>query len=157
MKLTAFTDYSLRVLMFLAADPVRRATIAEVATAFGVSESHLTKVVYFLGRRGWIATYRGKGGGMGLARPAHEIVLGQVVRDTEGESALVECFQADGGHCAMRSCCTLKGVLDEAARAYYAVLDRRTLADVTPSPRALAHVLHLQRAPVQAGRLPAGG
>ena len=79
MKLTAFTDYSLRVLIFLAADPDRRATIAEIATAFDVKENHLTKVVHFLGKQGWLCTVRGKGGGLGLARPADTISVGQVV------------------------------------------------------------------------------
>ena len=84
MKLTSFTDYSLRVLIFLAAQPGRRATIAEIATAFDVKENHLTKVVHFLGQVGLLTNVRGKGGGLDLARAPKDIVIGDVVRETEG-------------------------------------------------------------------------
>ena len=83
MKLTSFTDYSLRVLIYLSAAGDRKATIAEIATAFDVSENHLIKVVHFLGKQGWVATTRGKGGGLALGKPARSISIGQVVRDTE--------------------------------------------------------------------------
>ena len=87
MKLTSFTDFSLRVLIYLAADPARRATIAEVASAFDISENHLTKVVHFLGKEGWLVNVRGKGGGMNLAQAPEAIVIGRVVRATEGRAA----------------------------------------------------------------------
>jgi Rrf2 family nitric oxide-sensitive transcriptional repressor len=141
MKLTAFTDYSLRVLMYLAADPSRRATIAEIAGAYGISENHLVKVVHFLGQCGWIETVRGKGGGMLLARPAHEVVVGRVVRDCEGAALPAECFSTDGGRCVLTRGCRLKGVLGEAVDAFYAVLDNYTLADVTRNRASLAKVL----------------
>jgi len=144
MKLTSFTDYSLRVLMYLAVDVTRRATISEIASAFAVSENHLTKVVHHLGRHGWITTLRGKGGGLTLARPSDEILIGQVVRDSEGDSVPAECFQGDGG-CAISDCCGLKGVLAEAVRAFYSVLDRHTLADVTRNPHELTQVLRFSR------------
>jgi Rrf2 family nitric oxide-sensitive transcriptional repressor len=146
MKLTAFTDYSLRVLIYLAADTSRRATIAEIAAAFGVSEHHLTKVVHFLGKQGWIATVRGKGGGLALAMPPQEIGIGQVVRDTEGEAMPAECFAGDAGHCVIASSCRLKGVLAEAVQAFQAVLDRYTLADITRNPQALVGILHFHKA-----------
>ena len=92
MKLTTFTDFSLRVLMFLAAEPERRATIGQISTAFSISESHLTKVVNFLSRTGWVATARGKGGGVTLARSADQVIVGRVVRDTEGVATTAECF-----------------------------------------------------------------
>lgn len=155
MKLTAFTDYSLRVLIFLAADPQRRATIAEIATAFDVSLNHLTKVVHFLARQGWLATSRGKGGGLALARPASAISVGQVVRDTEGSATPAECFEQGGGHCAIASCCRLRGILHDAVEAFYAVLDRYTLADLASNPQALIRVLHIRpaaNAPAQSGR-----
>jgi Rrf2 family nitric oxide-sensitive transcriptional repressor len=145
MKLTAFTDYSLRVLMYLAAASGRRATILEAVTAFDVSENHLTKVVHFLGKKGWIETVRGKGGGMRLARDPRDIRIGDVVRDTEGHPAPAECFESGGGHCTIGGCCHLKGVLAEAIDAFYAALDRYTLADVTRNQQELAQVLNFHR------------
>ena len=145
MKLTAFTDYSLRVLMFLATDPQRRATIAEIAAAFAVSENHLTKVVHFLGKQGWVSTARGKGGGLRLAKPAHTIGVGQVVRDTEGAAVPAECFSAHGSSCVIAECCRLHVVLAEAVNAFYAVLDRYTLADISRNRKTLGAILRFQR------------
>jgi Rrf2 family nitric oxide-sensitive transcriptional repressor len=145
MKLTAFTDYSLRVLIYLAAEPGRRATIAEISAAFDVNENHLTKVVHHLGKSGWVETMRGKGGGLALARPARDICIGEVVRDAEGQAMPAECFAAEESNCAIVSCCRLKGVLAEAVKAFYAVLDRYTLADITRNPRELAGILHFHR------------
>ncbi|MGV3572883.1 MAG: Rrf2 family transcriptional regulator [Ramlibacter sp.] len=153
MKLTAFTDYSLRVLIYLAAQPGQRATIAGIAAAFGVSENHLVKVVHFLGKRGWLANVRGKGGGLALGRAPEQIVVGRVVRDTEGPAGVAECFGEDGGACRIAPACRLRGVLGEAVAAFYAVLDRYTLADLVVNRDALATVLFLDRAaPPPAGR-----
>lgn len=143
MKLTAFTDYSLCVLIYLAADAGRRATIAEIASAFEVKENHLTKVVHFLGRRGWVSTVRGKGGGLTLAMPAQQIGVGQVVRDTEGQAHPAECFDPDSPHCAIAGACRLQGVLAEAIDAFYAVLDRCTLADLLRQPQAIVRLLNI--------------
>ena len=145
MKLTAFTDYSLRVLMYLAAQPGQRGTIGQIATAYGISENHLVKVVHFLGKSGWLTNVRGKGGGLELARPAGQINLGDVVRDTEGEAVVVECFGNDN-HCAIAGCCKLSGVLAEAVAAFEAVLARYTLADVTRNRDQLATILFLPAA-----------
>lgn len=144
MKLTAFTDYSLRVLIYLATDPAQRATIAEIAASFGVSEHHLVKVVHFLGQQGWIETMRGKGGGIRLAMPPTAITVGRVVRDTEGPAVPAECFAAEGGACVIGACCRLRGVLGEAVRAFYAALDRHTLADLARNRQALASVLSIR-------------
>ncbi len=144
MKLTSFTDYSLRVLIYLAADPSRRATISEIAQAFNVSENHLTKVVHLLGRQGWIDTVRGKGGGILLAMPPEDIRIGKVIRDAEGIDMPAECFGEDGGRCVITRCCRLKGVLAEAVDAFYAVLDQYTLADITVNSHVLRKVLMLQ-------------
>ena len=144
MKLTAFTDYSLRVLIYLAAEPSRRATIAEVAATFEVSENHLTKVVHFLGQQGWLANVRGKGGGMELALDARHIVVGRVVRATEGESMPAECFGKDPQACTIVKICRLRGVMKEAVDAFYAVLDRYTLVDLVHNREQLAQVLMLQ-------------
>jgi len=141
MKLTAFTDYSLRVLIYLAADTTRRATIAEIADSFGISENHLVKVVHFLGKQGWIETVRGKGGGILLAMPPAQVSVGKVVRDTEGAAMPAECFSEDGGNCVISDACRLKGVLGEAVKAFYAVLDRYTLEDISRNRQTLGRVL----------------
>ena len=141
MKLTAFTDYSLRVLIYLAAEPGRRATIAEIAAAFDVSENHLTKVVHFLGKQGWLANVRGKGGGLGLALAPQSIVIGDVVRATEGEAMPAECFGDEPDRCSIARICRLRGVLKDAVDAFQAVLDRHTLADLVHNQPALSKVL----------------
>ena len=146
MKLTAFTDYSLRVLIYLAADTTRRATIAEFAQSFGMSATHLVKLVHFLGRLGWISTVRGKGGGIGLAMAPDQVNVGRVVRDTEGAALPAECFSDDGGHCLITHVCRLTGVLGEAVDAFYAVLDHYTLADIARNRQALGKVLMIRAA-----------
>lgn len=146
MKLTSFTDYALRVLIFLAARPGRRATIAEIAGTFEISENHLTKVVYFLGKSGWLANVRGKGGGLELAMLPEQIGVGSVVRLTEGAALPAECFSPTGGHCAITPICRLRDVLGDAVEAFYTVLDRYTLADLVHNRSALAKVLFVERA-----------
>ena len=157
MKFTTFTDYALRVLVYLAAAPERRATIAEICAAYGIKANHLTKVVHHLGRRGWVATTRGNGGGLTLARPASEIRVGDVVRDSEGQAKPAECFAAEESSCAIARCCRLKGVLGEAAEAFHTVLDHYTLADITSNARELASILHFHPpSPRAAAALPSG-
>ena len=141
MRLTAFTDYSLRVLTYLAAEPDRRATVASICAAFDIKLNHLTKVVHHLARRGWVTTVRGKGGGLMLGRPAEQIRIGDVVRDAEGQPLPAECFSARPSRCAIASHCALKGVLGEAVTAFYAVLDRYTLADMATNRRQLVQLL----------------
>ncbi len=148
MKLTAFTDYSLRVLIYLAAQPQRRATIAEIAASFAVSEHHLTKVVHFLGKHGWLANVRGKGGGLSLAKAPDLINIGDVVHHTEG-NAIVECFGEGGGECRIAGVCRLRGVLDEAIAAFHAVLHRYTLAQLVHNRDALSTILFFEKAPVR--------
>jgi Rrf2 family nitric oxide-sensitive transcriptional repressor len=134
MRLTVYTDYSLRMLIYLGTKEDGLATIAEVARSYGISEHHLTKVAHQLGRAGYIVTLRGKGGGLRLARPAEEIGLGDVVRHTEPDMALVPCFGSAedpaGAPCPIVPACGLRGVLGEALQAFMAVLDRYTLADL---------------------------
>lgn len=147
MKLTSFTDYSLRVLIYLAAQPQRRATIAEIAHTFAIKENHLTKVVHFLGQNGWVATVRGKGGGLSLALPATQIPVGAVVRQTEGADVPAECFDTESdaghGHCAIARICRLRAVLAEAAQAFHSVLDRYTVADLVHNAPAIQAMLAL--------------
>jgi Rrf2 family nitric oxide-sensitive transcriptional repressor len=146
MRLTSFTDYCLRVLIYLAVDPARRATIAEIAAAYRISENHLVKVVHFLGKHGWIETLRGKGGGILLALPPEQVNVGQVVRDTEGAALPAECFSEGGGVCLITPCCRLMGVLGDAVNAFYSVLDRYTLADISRNRHALSKVLMIHPA-----------
>src|SRR4051812_18535604 len=101
--------------MYLATNPGERATIAQIAQAFGVSEHHMVKVVHSLGRAGWLANVRGKGGGLELAMPASKIVIGKVVRHTEGRAIMAECFE-EGNECNITADCRLKDVLADAVK-----------------------------------------
>ncbi len=141
MRLTTFTDYSLRVLMYVAAHPEGRATIAEIARAYGISEHHLTKVVHFLGREGYLENLRGRGGGLRLARTPEAINVGDVVKLTEGGDVPAECFERDTNCCAITADCKLKFALSDAVEAFYATLRRFTLEDVVKNRKALGRVL----------------
>ena len=134
MQLTMFSDLALRVLMFTQAAGERLVTIDEIANAYGISRSHLTKVVNALTRTGYLMAVRGRSGGLRLARPADQIVLGDVIRTTEPDFALVECFTT-GNQCVITNCCRLQGVFEEALEAFLAVLDRNTLASIALKPR----------------------
>jgi Rrf2 family transcriptional regulator, nitric oxide-sensitive transcriptional repressor len=150
VRLTSFTDYSLRVLIFLAASPGRRATIGEIARAFDISENHLMKVAHLLGKEGLLANVRGKGGGLELARAPETINVGKVVRITEGPAVPAECFDAERNGCVITPICKLRGVLAEAVRAFYAALDQYTLDDLVRNRHALAKVLRVETVIVQA-------
>lgn len=141
MQLTRYTDYSLRVLIYLAVDPDRRATIDEIATSYGISKAHVMKVVHELGLRGWVETVRGRGGGLQLAQPPERIGIGDVVRSTEGNLALVECFDSATNACPIESACGLRAVLAEALGAFLSVLDGYTLADLVARRRRTLLVL----------------
>jgi Rrf2 family nitric oxide-sensitive transcriptional repressor len=142
MRLTIGTDYALRTLIHLGASEGRLATIAEIAATFDISEAHLMKIVNRLGRLGYVATMRGKGGGIRLARPPGEIVIGMVVRETEEDLAVMGCL-ARSGFCRIESCCVLRQALGEATRAFLNVLDGYTLADLLTPGRRLAQSLGL--------------
>ena len=141
MRLTRFTDCSLRVLVYLAARRDDRATISEIAAAFVISESHLTKVVHFLGKKGLLNNTRGRGGGIELGCPADSINLGALVRAAESDAALVECFDPRTNRCVITPACRLRSVLSEALEALYATLDRYTLEDITQNKRRLQKML----------------
>lgn len=134
MRLSTFSDYNLRVLMYLGVHPDRLATIPEIAEAHRISENHLTKVVHQLGRRGYVETVRGKGGGVRLAKPTKDIVLGDVIRQSEGDILMAECF-ADDSACRIQRACRLQGILTEALTAMFVVLDAYTLADLLEKPQ----------------------
>jgi Rrf2 family nitric oxide-sensitive transcriptional repressor len=141
MKLTTFSDYTLRVLMFLAINRDRLATIPEVAAAYDISQNHLMKVVHQLALSGVIESVRGKGGGIRLARQPEDIRLGQILRSSESNAAIVECLSEDGGACCIAPACKLKGVLARAFDSLYATLDETTLADLVNAPRKLDALL----------------
>lgn len=128
MRLTTLTDFSLRLLIQLALRPDARATIAEVAQAYRISENHLMKVAHQLGQAGLVSTLRGRGGGLALARPAAAITVGEVVRRMEPDMALVPCFA--GADCAILPACRLKHALGAAREAFLAVLDATTIAEL---------------------------
>ncbi|GGJ42086.1 Rrf2 family transcriptional regulator [Neoroseomonas lacus] len=139
MRLTVLTDYSLRMLIHLAVKPGGRATIAEVATAYGISEAHLMKVAHLLGQSGHVSTVRGRGGGLALGRPATEITVGDVVRQMEPDMAVVPCLA--GGSCAILPACRLKRTMHEARAAFLTVLDRTSIADLAQPEGQLQELL----------------
>jgi len=143
MRLTKHTDYSLRVLIYLGVHPSRHATIEEVAGAFSISRNHLMKVVYRLALKGIVETQRGRKGGFRLARDPGAIGLGEVVRQTESDFALVECLDPQGSGCTIDGACALRGVLEDAMSAWFAVLDRYTLADLIQPGAQLAGLLRI--------------
>ncbi len=136
MRLTDYTDYALRVLMFCAAHPERPVTIAELAERHGISKNHLMKVVNDLARQGFLQTTRGRGGGLRLLKAAQDIRIGDVVRASETDFRMVECFDPSTNTCTLTPHCQLKGVIQSAQKSFMAELDRVTLADVmtTPAP-----------------------
>ncbi|NVD71871.1 Rrf2 family transcriptional regulator [Duganella sp. BJB1802] len=131
MRLTAFTDYTLRTLIYLAGQRDRLVTIAEIAERHGMSKHHLTKVVYELGLTGVIRTVRGRHGGVELARPAEEIRIGEVVRASEPDFHVADCFDARRATCVYAGRCCVQGMLGQAVGAYLTALDAVTLADLT--------------------------
>ncbi|MBN8995014.1 MAG: Rrf2 family transcriptional regulator [Rhizobiales bacterium] len=134
MRLTTFSDYALRALMYAAAAGDRLITIEETARAYDISRAHLMKVVNILTRTGYIKGVRGRSGGFTLAKRPQDINLGAVVRATEPDFALVECF-ATGNQCIITKRCRLPNVLNEALSAFINTLDRYTLADLALRPR----------------------
>lgn len=125
MRLTRYSDYAMRVLLHLAAEPDRKASIAEIADAYGVSRNHLMKVVHKLGKAGYVGSVRGRSGGIRLARPAAEINLGAVLRLTEEGFDLVDC-----ANCIIAPACGMTAVVNQALAAFLDVFDRRSLADI---------------------------
>ncbi|MBS0278300.1 MAG: Rrf2 family transcriptional regulator [Proteobacteria bacterium] len=148
MRLTLHTDFALRVLMLLALEPDTLHTIEEVATRYRISKNHLMKVAQTLAQQGFIESVRGRNGGLRLARPAERINLGAVVRTTEDSLTLVECFDRETNTCVVAPVCGLRGPLDEALAAFFAVLNKYSLADLVANPatyRRMARLLSAAR------------
>ena len=131
MRLTDYTDYTLRVLIYCASNPARRVTISEIADAYAISRNHLTKIVHELGRQGVLETVRGRGGGLRLLRAPSQITVGEVVRAAEADFALVECFDRRTNRCRLTPHCRLRRALKRALDAYLAELDGVTIEDIS--------------------------
>jgi Rrf2 family nitric oxide-sensitive transcriptional repressor len=141
MRLTYHSDYALRLLMYVALKDGALVQIQEVADAYGISKNHLMKVVFQLGKLGFLETVRGRNGGFRLARAPQDITVGEVVRKTEQSFALVECFDPGSNGCVITGACRLRGVLRKALDAYLAVLDEHTLAGLIQPRSALSRLL----------------
>lgn len=142
MRLTLYSDYAFRVLIYLALRGPDLSTIQEIAEAYGISENHLMKVVHQLGRAGWVETARGPGGGLRLKTSPQEIRLGLVVSFTEDDFRLVESFDAARSSCRITPACRLQGILSEAKSAFLGVLNGFALADLVEEPDQLMRILH---------------
>ena len=146
MRLTSFTDYGLRALMRLAAEPGRAFTTEELAGELAISRNHLVKIVRKLGEAGFVTARRGKNGGFLLAQSADRITIGNVVRQLEDRQALVECFRVDGGTCVMTPACGLRPLLARAAEAFLGALDGALLSDCAYPREKLARGIHAEEA-----------
>jgi Rrf2 family nitric oxide-sensitive transcriptional repressor len=152
MHLTVYTDYALRMLMYLALKDDGLATIEEIAQSYGISKNHLMKVAHQLGLAGYIETVRGRRGGLRLAKPAKAIRLGDVVRHTEPDMAIVMCFEPTNADCAVLPYCVLRKALEVARDAFLEALDNYTLSDLVKPRAGLQAVLAI--APVKPAREP---
>lgn len=141
LRLTAYTDFSLRVLMYLGLNPDHAATVKEIAENFGVSRNHLMKVVHRLSIFGYVETLRGRGGGLHLARQPEDIRVGAVVRDTEDDLAAVPCLRPGPSECCIRPACVLRDAMQAATGAFLDVLDHYTLADLLKPAERLGSLL----------------
>jgi Rrf2 family nitric oxide-sensitive transcriptional repressor len=143
MRLSAYSDYALRVLIQTALRRPHRVTVDEVARTFDISRNHLVKVVHDLGRNGYLQTQRGIGGGFTLGREPEAIRVGDVVRLCEESDTVINCVERPGQSCRLFPACRLKGALDEAAAAFFTVLDRYTIADLVKQPSKIRAVLQI--------------
>lgn len=151
MQLSKFSDYSLRVLIYLAGQPDKLSTIDEISTRYGISKDHLRKIVHNLVQSGWVDSKRGRTGGLSLASNPADISIGKVVRSTEENLAIVECFNADTDTCQISGVCRLSGMLDEALHAFFNVLDKYTLDDIISGQSALMARLGLTTSNIHMG------
>jgi len=141
MRLTTFTDYSLRVLIYLGAHGNRQTAVGEIALAYGISKNHLMKVIQFLADEDYVVTTRGKGGGVRLKHDSDRIRIGDIVRKSEAGSVLVECYSPKTSECRIERSCLLRGAFQKAVQAFHAVLDTYTLADLVVNHTTLESLL----------------
>jgi Rrf2 family nitric oxide-sensitive transcriptional repressor len=141
MRLTTFTDYSLRVLIYLGTHSDQQAAVGEIALAYGISKNHLMKVILFLADEGYVVTARGRGGGVRLRLDPERIRIGDIVRKSEADSVLVECYSSETSVCRIERSCLLRGAFQKAVQAVYAVLDTYTLADLVTNHTTLEYLL----------------
>jgi Rrf2 family nitric oxide-sensitive transcriptional repressor len=158
MRLTDYTDYSLRVLLYLCVRPSGLSTIQEISDAYGISKNHLMKIVQQLGELGWVETVRGRNGGLRLSSRSRELTIGDIVRKTESDFALVGCFadqeDATRPRCVIQPNCRLRGVLAAARDAFLAELDKHTVGELAQPANELARLLGIVSiAPLPAGAL----
>ena len=144
MQLTKFSDYSLRALIAATLRNPNLVTIPELAVMYDISEDHVRKVMHQLACHGFLESVRGRAGGYRLGRPAEKITIGQVIRATEAEFRIVECFKPSSGQCRIEPCCELKPILREALEAFLTVLDQYTLADLVRRDRRIAALLGIE-------------
>jgi Rrf2 family nitric oxide-sensitive transcriptional repressor len=137
IQLTAYTNYALRTLMYCALHPDTSVRVEDVAGAYGISKAHLLKVARQLGQLGYLENQRGRTGGIRLAMAPDQIVVGKVVRQTEGNLELVECFNAQTNTCPLIGVCTLSNLFRTGLQAFLAELDKVTIADMVADRRAL--------------------
>ncbi len=137
MKLTGFTNFALRTLQLAALREPAMTRVDDVVQVHKLARPHITKIVHLLGKAGYLETHRGRGGGFRLGRPASQIVVGDVVRLTEGTLEVVECFDPDTNTCPLIGVCKLSRALHQATAAFMAVLDDLTLADIASNRREL--------------------
>ena len=139
MQLNKFTDYALRVLMYIAQPKEMPYTVAEIAADLHVSQTHLVKIVHFMAMQNWLITTRGKGGGIRLNPQALTLQLGEMVRILQRDNPIVECNTPP---CVLRSNCGLKGILDQAMEQFYQSLDQYSLGDVLNTPPSSKYTTH---------------
>ncbi|WP_394188239.1 RrF2 family transcriptional regulator [Paenisporosarcina quisquiliarum] len=145
MRLTMYTDFSLRVLMYVGSkERSQLSTIQEISTAYGISKNHLMKVTYELGKHGYIETVRGRGGGIRLAHDPININVGEIVKKMEDDFYLVECFNCASNRCVITPVCKLRNLLHQALTAYLSVLDAYTLQDLLVNKEELGAILFMK-------------
>ncbi|NOX95443.1 MAG: Rrf2 family transcriptional regulator [Alphaproteobacteria bacterium] len=148
MKLTSYTNYALRSLQLAALHAPDLVRVDDVVRVHSLARPHIVKIVYELGKAGYLETQRGRGGGFRLGRPAKDIIVGDVIRLTEGPMDVVECFNPDKNTCPLIGICKLSRKIQEATAAFMAVLDNVTIADIISNRNELLD--HI--APIQTGK-----
>lgn len=143
MKLTKYSDYALRIMIYVGINRDRRCTIREIAVCYGISENHIMKLVHQLGLMGYLSTRRGKSGGIVLGKPPGSINLGTLIRKTEKNLELVECFNLSKNKCPIVGVCVLSSILDSALDSFFESLEQHTLEDLIKPGKALKRKMNI--------------